>query len=394
MARVPKFGIRNTPRGWVVNTPAALSAAGKRERSYFPSRDQARQHAARLREAFLQYGGNASAIRPALADAAIAAEKLLEPLGIGLLEAVKRFVEAEKTARASVSVEKACEAFRTSGKRWSGSQATAYRLRCEKLSQAFRGRLISTIGGEELRRHLEVTTGGPGAFNQALRLVRAIWRWSAKPPRKWCGGEAVDHIEPQPVTSDEIGVLSYKQAASLMRAAEEHFPDTVPAFAIALFTGMRQAEIERLEPGDISTDGITVPAVSAKTKRRRFIQMPAPLVAWLEGYPIGDRVCPSNWRRKEKAVRRLAGWKVWSDLVPEPEPPENAPPWPGNALRHTAASVAVALGKPIEQLVFEHGHSGGLVMLRRHYLGVMTKAEAVKISSIGPHGKKLPIIEA
>jgi integrase len=229
-----------------------------------------------------------------------------------------------------------------------------------------------------------------------VRLLVTFWRWCGKPPREWCKADALSHIERAETVSGAIGTLTASEAARLMATAEKHFPDTVPAFAIALFTGMRQREIERLEPGDVTREGITVPAASAKTKRRRFIQTPEPLAAWLAAYPIGETVTPPNWYRKEKAVRRLAGWKVWSDLVPTldlkpqmpAEPPEDAPQWPGNALRHTAASVALAIGKPLEMLIFEHGHAGGVEMLRRHYIGRMPKAEALKIWSIAPAPKK------
>jgi integrase len=433
MARIPKFAYRKTPRGWLVNSPATLTLTGRRERAYFSNRDDAKEHAAKLREKFLEHGGNAQAITPSLAEAATTAERMLEPLGISLLEAVQRFVAGERLleplgislpeavrrfvtgeqrARASVTMERAiaefraaggdpidakdAKAYRGKGRKWSDSQATAYRLRGDKLTEAFSGRLISSITGEELRKHLEATTGGAGSYNQALRLVRAIWRWCAKPPRKWCDTEAVEHLEGRDAVSGEIGVLSHKQALAVMRAAETYLPETVPAFAIALFTGMRAAEIDRLTPANIAADGITVPAVSAKTKRRRFIQMPEPLAAWLKRYPIGETVTPADWRRKQIAVRRLAGFRVWSDLVPrldlkpkqEATPPDDLPEWPDNALRHTAATVAVAMGKSIETLTFEHGHVGGLEMLRRHYVGALPKAEALKIWAIAPTPKR------
>jgi hypothetical protein len=47
----------------------------------------------------------------------------------------------------------------------------------------------------------------------------------------------------------------------------------------------------------------------------------------------------------------------------------------------------VALGKPIETLVFEHGHAGGLQMLRTHYVGKITKADALKIWAMRPQTK-------
>lgn len=394
MAKPVRFRPQKTPHGtWRLNIPAKFSETGRRQRLFYDTKQKALDAAANLREERETFGASAVAISPALAEQATAAVRLLEPLGIGLLEAVSRFVEAENRHRASVTIETAIKDFRATGETWSDAQATAYRLRGEKLVEAFAGRMISTITGEELQKHLAQTTGTPSTFNYAIRLVRAIWRWCAKPPRQWCTTEAVEHLETQATESGEIGTLIPRQARALMAVAQRHHKDCVIPFAIALFTGMRQAEIERLSPGDITEDGITVPAVSSKTKRRRYIQMPAPLAAWLKAYPITDCVCPPNWTRKEKAVRRRAGFAVWTELVEPNEPPADLPAWPANALRHTAATVTLALGKPIETLVFEHGHSGGLQMLRKHYVGAMRKADAVEIWRIGPKGKKLPILK-
>jgi integrase len=400
MAKPIKFKPVQTAFGWRLNIPAKFSKTGKRQQLHYPTKQKATDAAAALKERRETFGEQATAISPSLAEAATAAIRLLEPLGIGLLEAVRRFAEVETRNRASVAIETAIADFRQQGAAWSDSQATAYRLRGDKLIEAFPKRMISTITGEELQKHLAATTSGPGSYNQALRLARAIWHWSAKPPRKWCDSEAVKHLEVQGTVSAEIGVLSHAQALAVLRAAENYLPDTVPAFAIALFTGMRQAEVDRLTQADVSEEGITVPADSAKTKRRRFIQMPEPLAAWLKRYPVGESVTPSDWRRKQIAVRRLAGFKVWSDLVPrlglkpsdadqyEATPPDSLPEWPDNALRHTAATVNIALGKPIETLTFEHGHVGGLEMLRRHYVGALPKAEALKIWAIEPKSKR------
>jgi integrase/recombinase XerD len=396
MAKTTRFTPKQTVFGWRLNIPAKFSQTGKRQQLHYPTKAKALAVAEKLKKARDTFGAQAIAIAPSVSERAIAAEKLLAPLGIDLLDAVRRFVEMETRNRASLSVKDAVAAFRATGDEWSKSQSTAYKLRGEKLVVAFSDRMISTITGEELQKHLEDTTNGPGGFNQNLRLVRTIWNWSAKPPRKWCDTEAIKHLDAKGTVSAEVGTLTAAQAAKLLHTAEKHLPDCVPAFAIALFTGMRQQEIDRLTPGDITGEGITVPATSAKTKRRRFVQMPEPLAAWLKVYPVGQSVTPANWSRKEKAVRRLAGWKVWSNHVPtmklsppmDATPPDDLPEWPQNALRHTAATVSIALGKPIETLTFEHGHVGGLEMLRRHYVGAMPKAEALKIWALRPEKKR------
>jgi integrase len=138
----------------------------------------------------------------------------------------------------------------------------------ERLLQDFKGRAMSAIRGQELAGHIERHTGGPGAFNQGHRLINAFWRWAAKPPRKWCDAADVQHVERKETVSGHIGTLTAAQAKQLLKTAEKHFPDCALPFAIALFTGMRRQEIERLHPEDFTSDGVTVPALSAKRWNR------------------------------------------------------------------------------------------------------------------------------
>lgn len=384
MPKRARFSPVKTSQGWRLNIPAKYSLTGKRERHFYKTRAEATDAGAKLREQREQFGDQSRAIAPSLAEQATAAARLLEPLGVPLLEAVRRFVETETALRSSVLLEQAFTTFeQTKGDR-SDRQTKAYSYAGKNLRSDFSGRVLASITAEELHSHIESHAGGPTAFNHRFGLVAAFWRWCAKPPREWCSLNVLETIERKEVVRNAIGVLRLKEVQALMATAEQHFPDTVAAFAIQLFTGIRKAELERLQPGDISPEGITVPATSAKIKRRRFIHMPPPLAAWLDVYPIGETVLPTNWSRKERAVRRMAGWRIWSDLVDPSDPPDELPEWPNNALRHTAATVALAIGKPIETLVFEHGHSGGLTTLRNHYIGALPKAEAEKIWALRP----------
>ena len=78
----------------------------------------------------------------------------------------------------------------------------------------------------------------------------------------------------------------------------------------------------------------------------------------------------------------------------EAPPPATRGPWPENACRHTCASVQVAIGTPLDDLVFKFGHSGGTDLLRRHYVSRLTKKDAIAILSTGPKGKKVANILA
>lgn len=399
MAKPVRFTPKQTPYGWRLNIPPKYSETGKRERHFHPTRDKALEAAASLKEKVKQFGTMARAIPPALAEDAVSASVLLDPFGISILEAARRIVEMERSTAASVPMETALKEFAEAKETKSHKQKEAIRHLTAHLLRDFSGRQMNTVTMEEVTKHLDECTSGPSAFNSKVRLCVTFWRWAAKNPRGWCKADALKDIEKRETPVSEIGVLHFSQASRLMATAEKYFPDTVIPFAISLFTGIRQAELERLNPEDITKEGITIPAVTdKKNNRRRFIGIPAPLAAWIDKYPIGETILPANWERKEKAVRRMAGWKVWSDLVPtldidprqQAEAPDNLPEWPQNALRHTASSVALALGKSLEMLVFEHGHTEGIEMLRRHYIGKMPKNEARLIWTLGPHGKKIP----
>jgi integrase len=398
MAKTAKFTPTKVEgKGWRLSIPPKYSQTGKREQHFFRTKALTETAIADMKLRQTEYGTQAKSIAPSLAEMATAAALRLEPYGVTITDLVNRYIEAETRNRQSVPIETALTEFRTAKDGRSDSQTTAYKMMADRLIEDFAGRSMASITGDEIEKHIEERTRGAHAFNQRRSLVCAFVRWSAKRPRTWCDADIVSHIEKRETISGHIGTLTPAQCRSIMQAAEAHFPDCVPAFAIALFTGMRQKEIARLQAHDITPDGITVPAISSKTKRRRFIAMSAPLAAWLKVYPIGNTVTPPNWVRKEKGVRRLAGFSVWCDILPKmnfdppmpAEPPRDAPAWIDNALRHTAATVALALGKPIETLVFEHGHSGGLTILRNHYIGQLNKKQALEIWSIGPNGTKV-----
>lgn len=346
MARKPSFQFKKTPSGWKVEIPERLSPTGRRQRVFFETRDEAKDYAADLRAGYEEHGTQACVISPSLADEAQRAVKLLEPYGISLLEAARAAVEKKKAELASKAIEEAIEAFLKSRTTRSEAHNKAYGYMRRDLLVSFPGRMMSSITAAELLEHVEEASSTAATFNALARLIRAFWRWCAKHPRDWCDDKTVEVLERKDTTKDEIGVLKAKQCQKLLDTAAKHYPDCVPGLAIALFTGLRKAELERLRKDDITKSGINLPAASTKTGRRRFIHMPAPLAAWLKSYPIEDTILPLNWHKKEKAVRRLAGWRVWSDFVDPPKPPSDLPEWPHNALRHTHASVHVALGNP------------------------------------------------
>lgn len=400
MAKKARFTPAKCVSGWRVNIPAKYSETGKRQQLFYATRELAKAARDEFLEKVETFGTQARAISPTLAEQATAADALLKPYGLTVLEAAQQVLSQEKAKAASVTIGAALDEFEKAKEIRSDKHVQAITHMAKHLREAFTGRIMSTITGKEIEDHIEAHTSGPAAFNAKVRLHGNFWRWCSNPRRGWCVSDVLARIDRKDEKPGETETLTAAQAKALMEAAETYLPDCVVPFAIGLFTGMRPAEIKRLAPSDITADGIAVTAVNdRKNKSRRYIQMPATFAAWLREYPVGESVCPPNFFRKEKAVRRLAGFGVWSDYVaamnfdpPIPaEPDDDDPKWPHNALRHTAASVAVALDKPLSILLFEHGHTGGEETLRKHYVGKMTKKDALAIEALVPKSSASPI---
>lgn len=391
MARKTEFNHIKTKRGWMVSCPPGLSATGLRERCYFKTRDKARDHAAGLREKAKLNGENALAIRPALAEAAVQAESILEPWGLSLVEAARIAAAIRKRETESRPMEEATSAWLIACEGLRPRTVDGYRQVAKRLDTALSGRLLAAITAEQL----QAVVAPPGTVGAAvmgrIRNARAFWRWAAS--KGWCEADVFDGVEaPKGNTDAEIEVLTPVEAKALLRVAEKHYPQAVASYALQLFAGIRAEELVRLEAHHVTPSGIDMPASVTKKNRRRHISPNDTLMVWLKRYPFSS--C-ANWDEVNKACRRLAGWAVESRLLKDPPKPTKGP-WPQNALRHSHASYAIAVGVPLETLLFEFGHAGTPALLRSNYVGRVTKKAAIEFFAIVPKpakGRKTEKIE-
>ena len=379
MPRKPSFQIRQTLSGWMVNVPATLSAAGKRERHFHKTRDLAKKHAAGLREKYGQHGSGASIIKPSQAEDAVRALAILKPWGLSLTQASQRVAAALERESESRTIEVACDQWIDSMEGLRARSVKSYRVTLNRMISALQGRLLATLTAEELQA--SIAGSGTAAATYALhrRNARAFWNWSAK--KGWCDKSVFEHVDaPRKSEDKEISFLSPEEATGLLRTAEVSYPQAVPLYALALFAGIRAEELGRLEAHHVTMEGIELPAQVTKKGRRRHIAPCPALKAWLAKFPFAP--C-SNWRQVDCAVRRLAGWDVSAHLLDDPPEPTRGR-WPQNALRHSHASYAIAAGVPLDSLLFEFGHVGGIEILRKHYLGRATRKQAEVFFSIMP----------
>lgn len=411
-----------TRNRWKIDVPATLSDSNKRYKAWFKTRDLARDHLAGINGT----DEPTAAIPPSLAMEADKAREILEPWNLDLVQASREVAAALEALGDAGSILQAVQAYRATHNARNASKPLgeavalyldsradlrestlrSYRYTLEKTFEPLAEVALADIETFEI----EAILSPKGATARAMhrRNLRAFWKWASNPPRRWASMDTVDALEAVRLTSNDndIAILSAADTKALLHAAEAEGTGAAAAYAIAVFGGVRMAELARLTWGNVGEDNIEIGKAVAKKHARRLVPICPTLRAWMDANR-GDAdddtaIVPPNWVDVSKSVRRRAGWNVAARLLDAqveagkmkalPKPTRGE--WPANACRHTCASVQVAIGTPLEELTFKFGHSGGHDLLRKHYVSRLTKKDALAILSTGPNNSKISTIQA
>ena len=205
----------------------------------------------------------------------------------------------------------------------------------------------------------------------SIRFVLSYHRNGQRMRQSFCSlpadrTTAAESITKSKTKSDtDVTVFSPDQMTTLLHAAPPHL---IPLLAIGAFSGIRMAELARLDWRAVNLDRriIEVRAGQAKTASRRVIPIPENLVAWLEPLPRLGSVLPiAELQRESAALARLLGID-----------------WPRNVLRHSFISCRVAIVKSAEQVALEAGNSPSIIF--KHYRELVTEDVAEKWFAILP----------
>jgi integrase len=165
-------------------------------------------------------------------------------------------------------------------------------------------------------------------------------------------------------------IFRVDELSALLNAANQLFPDALPMLAIGAFSGLRDAEIKRLEWSevDLVRGFVEVKGSKAKSARRRIVQIQPNLAAWLRLYrDIVGRLVPPNARNKLDVIHKEAG----------------LPRWPKNGLRHSFASYRLAATHDAPRVASELGHTSPQ-MLYSVYRELVLPEEAERYWKITP----------
>ena len=179
--------------------------------------------------------------------------------------------------------------------------------------------------------------------------------------------EAQGVPRPKKIRAGEIGIITSEELAKILHAADTD--ERRIYFSLAAFTGIRAAELARLEWNDIDLERrhIEITAQKAKTAGRRLVPICDALYGWLLPYANRKGRLFTSLRAAERLVE-WAGKQIGR--------------WPQNALRHSFISFRLAETQDVARVALEAGNSPQ--MIHANYKALVTPEEARKWFSIMP----------
>ena len=220
---------------------------------------------------------------------------------------------------------------------------------------------ISHITTRELEEWIAALGCGPVARNSTRALVITLFNFARQrgylPKNQPTEADAVAIAKEPPA---QIGIFT---PAQMIKLLEKAGPQIVPYLAIGGFSGLRHAELMRLDWREIKLrEGhIEVTAEKAKTAQRRIVPIQDNLAKWLRPYALTEgKVFAGHGSRFLGKVTKVSR--------------ECGIDWPQNALRHSFASYRLAKCKSAAEVALEMGNSPRIVF--QHYREIVTAGES------------------
>ena len=304
---------------------------------------------------------------------AVDAARRLKPFGKTILDATNfllHHLAAEESAHAGELVEDYLRAQQRS--QLSSRHLNDLTARLSRFRQDFASRPVRTISAKEIEDWLYgLPSNGNGLRAQTLvnwrATLHAFFGWLLR--QKMVDFNPVEAIVKPKVIRSAPAIWSPATLGKMLRAAS---PELTSILAIGAFGGLRTSELLRLEWREIDLERglIEVPAVKAKSARRRLVKIESNLARWLAPHAGNTaELWRKGWRSYHEATAKLC-----RELELE---------WRDNGLRHSFASYHLAHFQNAEALALQMGHTSAR-MIFDHYREVVTPQSAQHYWAIEP----------
>lgn len=343
---------------------ATFKQDGKIRKKYFASQEAANAFRDERQDEALTHG-----IRHRLTDeersAVIETRQLLSSLGLSLREAIAIAAElqAQRSRSATVSTLMHEHILLRQDEGRGERHVRDMKGKLGLFCQTFGNHLVADITGQQITdwlRSLKLPSNN--SILSYRRILNGMFVEGVK--RGYALNNPVKVAIKPKEEEIETEVLTPEQAGRLLAAAD---PEILPAFAIGMFAGLRNSEIQKLEWHhiDLRRNFIRVP--SATKTGKRLVPIEPNLREWLS--PSAGRtgkLVPVNARQREESARKAAGLSRW----------------PRNVLRHSYASYHLANYGEIGRLAEYMGDSPDVI--RKHYREVVYPEDAAEFWRLSP----------
>lgn len=294
------------------------------------------------------------------------AKESLAPFGKTLPDALAFYLAHLRSTQSSKPVRDVVDALLLHRQRKGKSDRyqNDLRVRLQRFEKQFGERHIADITREEVEAWLDTLTVAPVTYNNFRRLLHVLWAFALD--KQWARENVISRIEAQTIKADRPGILTIAQTRALLSLSTE---SCLPYLAIALFGGLRDAELKRLDWRDVNllTGYIRVSSTVSKTGRERLVPITDNMRAWLQHVSQSHGpICPANLRKLLEAGRKAARIEHW----------------PHDATRHSFGTYEMARTKDIGHVSEVMGNSPAVV--QRHYKAAIPFEEGAEYFSISP----------
>jgi len=358
---------------------------GERKRETFGKLENAKTRATDVATQIARGRAGLLTLSNADRESYLAAANLLSSLGIPLHAAVEEYVTARSYLIGESLVEVASKHAKRNGnvtdkrvaelveellvvKEADGASIRyrqSLRSHLRRFAAAFKTN-IGSVTAPAIDAWLRSTGGGLRTRRNLRMSVITLFHFARDRGHLPKGDTEADQVKRPKERGGRIGFFKPAALAQLLSAAEGEIALYV---ALGAFTGIRSAELLRLDWSDINFDRqhITVGADKAKTATRRLVPIAPNLRNWLAPY----RGSSGRVFRSEKAAARAIAFAKKLGFA-----------WPNNVLRHSYATHRLALTADAARVALEMGTSPA--MLFSNYRELADEHEAKAWFAISP----------
>lgn len=328
---------------------------GKRRRKFFPSFKAAQMWAAKKKAALGLIPRDAEPVTPEEFRAVLEAREA----GVPLMDAVQHW-KVTAGAHGGRTVADLIEARLAAAKKDEISDHYRVSLErvLEKAGETMGAMKAVSVTPQDCQAFIALWTGH-ASMKQARAMLGSVFTHAQR--MGWLQFNPASSLRlTRRKGAVPVSLFSISDAAEWLSCIAARAPDCLAGWAIAMFAGLRAAEVQRLDWSEVRLERgfIEVTAAKAKTMARRLVDISGNLAVILD--PLAQktgRVFPLSPKRQEAWARQQYGR-----------------PLPKNAARHSFISYHLGLFGDVALTELQAGHDRKVMF--QNYRELVTKEES------------------